>query len=318
MKSENSHTLSGITTAALASEQVDLLYSIPEAGNKDLTWQEGQKVVMTFRHALSQIRISASTDQDYSAYYSTIIRKVELLGIHDSGDLDLAAATAETSPWSNQSTASTGSESSYIATTGELNIPLAATEALLNADVNSFMQIPQVIDAGGAQIRITYDVEATEAGNASNAGIGKTTVISIPVITWAHNHIYHYKVQMNLEQLLSLKPVKLGDPDIVEWENGTEIKLPKDLTVTIKPSGEGETGQTATGNATLEVTKSNQAGETLEVNIANPEKNDSWIVEVGPENTVSGGAVTRVARKTVEPATWLRVCKKRIRMMIVN
>ena len=325
-KISESGVIADIRTSAQASAQADLLYALPEAGgNKDLTWKTGQNVVLTFRHALSQIRISASTDKDYSAYYSAVIRKVELTGIADSGDLNLAATAAETSPWSKVGNTTTadgtdggntpGSEAAYTAATDALNIPLTTTETLLNDGVNLFMQIPQNIDgSGGANVRITYDVEAAEAGNSSNAVSGKTIEMSLPAIIWEHNHIYHYKVQMNLEQLLKLKPVVLDDPAVVEWEDGGETKLPAELTVTLPGSGgegEGSGGQTATGDATLAVTKSNAAGETQEVQITNPAKSEEWIVEVSPEITdVSAGGTVSVTRagETGQPASWLRVC----------
>lgn len=318
--------IAGIRTSAQASAQADLLYALPEAGgNKDLTWKTGQNVVLTFRHALSQIRISASTDKDYSGYYSAVIRKVELTGIADKGDLNLAAATAETSPWSSVGNTTTadgtdggntpGSEAAYTAATGELNISLTTTETLLNDGVNLFMQIPQAIDVNSAaKVRITYDVTATEAGNVSNAGTDKTIEMPLPAITWEHNHIYHYKVKMNLEQLLKLKPVVLDDPAVVEWENGGETSLPVELTVTLPGSGgegEGSGELTATGNATLSVTKSNAAGGTQEVQITNPAKSEEWIVEVGPEITdASAGGTVSVTRagETKQPASWLKVC----------
>ncbi len=295
----------GITTAAKASDQVDLLYSLPELGSKDLVWKdEGTKVVISFRHALSQIKLSASTDQDYSGYYTARVRRVRLVGIGDTGNLNLNAADAETSPWSNQG--SSLAEGVYAATTEALDIPLGTTETLLNPGNNLFMQIPQtIVNNGTAYFEITYDIEATEAGNASNAGTGKTAIVPIPDITWEHNRIYHYKIQMDLQQLLNLKPIEVGEPDVIDWEAGAETKLPEDLTITIE-SNTGDTPQTGKGNATLGVTKSNEAGETQTVRIENPEKDDQWIVEVGPEITDAAAANTRAESS---PADWLRVCR---------
>lgn len=295
----------GVTTAAKASEQVDLLYSFPELGSKNLTWKDaGTKVVISFRHALSQIKLSASTDQDYSGYYAAVIRRVRLVGIGDTGNLNLNAADADASPWSNQG--SSLADGVYAATTEALNIPLGITETLLNPGDNLFMQIPQeIVNNGTAYFEITYDIDATEAGNASNAGTGKTAIVPIPDITWEHNRIYHYKIQMDLQQLLNLKPIEVGEPDVIDWEAGAETKLPEDLTVTIE-SNTGDTPQTGTGNATLGITKSNEAGETQTVRIENPEKDDQWIVEVGPEITDAAAATTRAESS---PADWLRVCR---------
>lgn len=295
--------LFGITTAALASDQKDLLYSIPESGSKDLVWAEGRKVTMTFRHALSQIKVSAATDQDYSGYYTVTIKKVSLTGIGNTGNLNLNAADAGVSPWNNIGTTITEANGEVVST-GTLDTPLTAFEALLNGDDNLFMQIPQNIPPAKTAFKITYNVEATAAGSMSNNG-EKVAVIEIPETTWEHNHIYHYKIQMDLQQLLGLKPIEVGEPDVVEWEQGGETKLPEDLTVTIQPSTTGDTEQTAKGNATLGITKGNTAGETQTVKIVNPEKDDQWIVEVGPEIKDVTAPATRVEKK--EPAGWLRV-----------
>lgn len=296
----------GITTAANASDQVDLLYSIPETGSKDLEWTEGKKVVMTFRHALSQIRISAATDQDYSGYYTATIKKVELKGIGDVGNLNLNTADAETSPWSGQGIKDAAA--GYVASTGTLAIPLTDTETLLNADDNLFMLLPQEIaNTETATLEITYDIRAEAAGNASNNETDKVTVIKIPMITWEHNRIYNYKIKMDLQQLLNLKPVEIAEPEVVEWEVGGETKLPEDLTVTIVPSATGDAEQIGKGNATLGITKSNEAGGTQTVKITNPEKADQWIVEVGPE--ITDATVTTRAGKE-PPADWLKVCKE--------
>lgn len=303
----NGEELWGITTATKASEQKDLLYTIPEAGaGKDLVWKDaGTKVVMTFRHALSQIRISASTDQDYSGYYIATIRKVQLKGIGNTGNLNLNTADAAQSPWSRQGSTIPAESGIYTVETETLNIPLTTEESLLNGENNLFMQIPQEIaNDETATFEITYDIEATEAGNVSNAATGKKAVIKIPSVTWEHNHIYHYKIQMDLQQLLNLKPVLVAEPEVVEWEAGGETKLPEDLTVTINPTSDGDTPQKGKGNATLGITKSSTAGGTQTVRIENPEKEDQWIVEVGPEITET---VTRADTKT--PADWLKVCK---------
>lgn len=297
--------LMGFITADNTADQVDLLYTFPEAGSKDLQWEEGRKVVMTFRHALSQIKISASTDQDYSGYYTATIRQVSLAGIGNTGDLNLGVTDADTSPWTSQGSTKLDG---YTATTAALDIPLSTTETLLNDGVNLFMQVPQTIAAGGTvTFQVTYDITAHAAGNASNAGTGKVAVIKIPAITWEHNRIYHYKVKMDLQQLLSLKPIEVADPEVVEWEQGTETKLPEDLTVTIQPSADGDTPQTGTGNATLGITKTNAAGQTQTVEIRNPEKNDQWIVEVGPEIATPATPTTRADKEP--PASWLKVCR---------
>lgn len=297
--------LMGFVTADNTAAQVDLLYAFPEAGSsKDLQWEEERKVVMTFRHALSQIRLSASTDQDYSGYYTATVRKVSLVGIYNTGDLNLGVADVETSPWSNQgSSLSEG----YTVSTGDLDIPISEAETLLNGGENLFMQVPQTIAPGGTMtFKITYDITANAAGNESNAGNGKETIIKIPVITWEHNRIYHYKIKMDLQQLLNLKPIEVAEPDVIEWEQGSETKLPEDLTVTITPSAADDTEQTGTGNAVLGITKNNEAGQTQKVHIANPEKNDQWIVEVGPEITTPDIPATRADKEL--PASWLKVC----------
>ena len=60
--------------------------------------------MFNFRHALSQIRISASTDRDYSGYYTVTVRGVKLTGIHNTGSLNLNTSDTGASPWSAQTT----------------------------------------------------------------------------------------------------------------------------------------------------------------------------------------------------------------------
>ena len=296
-------TLIGVTTEALASNQTDLLYTIPEQGSRDLEWEEGRTVTMTFRHALSQIKVSIATDEDYSGYYTAVVRQIQLTGIVNSGNLDLNEPDADTSPWSNQGNTVTG----YEATVSGLDIPLTTDEVLLNDAPNLFMQIPQEIQDGQATFRLTCDITPTEAGNMAGTGTGKTVDIKIPGATWLHNHIYHYKVKINLQQLLGLKPIEVGEPDVVLWEAGGENKLPKDLTVTIQPTSKEDAVQTGTGNALLGITKESTAGGEQTVEIKNPEKEDQWMVEVGPEIADAEAPVTRAEKP--KPADWVRVCR---------
>lgn len=216
--------LTGVATATEASGQIDLLYSIPDTGSKNLVWEEKRKVMFNFRHALSQIRISASTDRDYSGYYTVTVRGVKLTGIHNTGSLNLNTSDTGASPWSAQTTIP---GSGYAVVTGELNIPLSTTEILLNSDSELFMQLPQEIPDGAATFEITCDIVATEAGDAANIITGKVVSVKIPMINWEHNYIYHYRVQMNLQQILGLKPVELEEPTVELWETETETQLPK-------------------------------------------------------------------------------------------
>ena len=79
------------------------------------------------------------------------------------------------------------------------------------------MQLPQEIPDGAATFEITCDIVATEAGDAANNITGKVVSVKIPMINWEHNYIYHYRVQMNLQQILGLKPVELED---LRWNCG--------------------------------------------------------------------------------------------------
>ena len=89
------------------------------------------------------------------------------------------------------------------------------------------MQLPQEIPDGAATFEITCDIVATEAGDAANNITGKVVSVKIPMINWEHNYIYHYRVQMNLQQILGLKPVELEEPTVELWETETETQLPK-------------------------------------------------------------------------------------------
>lgn len=253
--------LTGVTTATEASSQVDLLYSIPDTGSKNLIWEEKRRVMLNFRHALSQIRISAFTGQDYSGYYTTTVRGVRLTGIHNTGNLNLNTSDTGTSPWSAQATAS---DTGYSVSTGGLDIPLSTAEVLLNSDSQLFMQLPQEILAGTATFELICDIVATEAGDVARNVTGKVISVAIPAITWEHNHIYHYKAQMNLQQILGLKPIELEEPTVELWEAETETQLPG---TTFSPAN-GYTKSATEGNGSYPFTVSAPPGRKWTVKTA--------------------------------------------------
>ena len=155
-----------------------------------------------------------------------------MTGIHNTGSLNLNTSDTGASPWSAQTTIP---GSGYAVVTGELNIPLSTTEILLNSDSELFMQLPQEIPDGAATFEIICDIVATEAGDAANNITGKVVSVKIPMINWEHNYIYHYRVQMNLQQILGLKPVELEEPTVELWETETETQLPKTVISPAKP-----------------------------------------------------------------------------------
>lgn len=287
-----------VEVAAKASEQIDLLYAVTDEHSKDLMWNEGRRVLLTFRHALSQVKFSIKTDQDYSGYYSASVTGVRVKGIDNAGKLNLKAADATVSPWSE-----TGYTANYFAQTGTLDVGVSEALTPVNTGNELFMLLPQTIAENTVTFEFVLDITSTSAGNASHAGTGKVLTVAVPAVVWEQNKIYHYQIDMSLQQLLGLTPIEVGDPDIVDWESGTAVRLPEDLTISI-PGTDGDAQQNGTGETTLGVTKSNEAGQTQEVQIENPEESDQWIASVGADIT----AETR-SRATVEPADWVKIAK---------
>lgn len=253
--------LTGVSTATEAFAQTDILYSVPDAGSKDQVWTAQRQVTLNFHHALSQIRLSASTDQDCSDSYTVTVRGVKLTGIHNTGSLNLNAADAEVSPWSAQATTP---DAGYTVSTGELNVALSTTGALLNAGNELFMQLPQELSVGTATFQLVCDITATAAGSASNNAEGKVLSVSIPAIAWEHGRIYHYKVQMNRQQVLGNEAIWAGKPDVVEWETGSEVELPADLAATMEASSK----------------QFPMEGSSNELTITNPAAGSAWTLSL--------------------------------------
>lgn len=196
--------------------------------NVEVTRQGGEWVYSPARYWEEGINHTFLAYSPYNAGY--LFSEGVLTGVatatEASGQIDLLYSIPDTgaSPWSAQTTIP---GSGYAVVTGELNIPLSTTEILLNSDSELFMQLPQVIPDGAATFEITCDIVATEAGDAANNITGKVVSVKIPMINWEHNYIYHYRVQMNLQQILGLKPVELEEPTVELWETETETQLPK-------------------------------------------------------------------------------------------
>lgn len=196
--------------------------------NVEVTRQGGEWVYSPARYWEEGINHTFLAYSPYNAGY--LFSEGVLTGVatatEASGQIDLLYSIPDTgaSPWSAQTTIP---GSGYAVVTGELNIPLSTTEILLNSDSELFMQLPQEIPDGAATFEITCDIVATEAGDAANNITGKVVSVKIPMINWEHNYIYHYRVQMNLQQILGLKPVELEEPTVELWETETETQLPK-------------------------------------------------------------------------------------------
>lgn len=196
--------------------------------NVEVTRQGGEWVYSPARYWEEGINHTFLAYSPYNAGY--LFSEGVLTGVatatEASGQIDLLYSIPDTgaSPWSAQTTIP---GSGYAVVTGELNIPLSTTEILLNSDSELFMQLPQEIPDGAATFEITCDIVATEAGDAANNITGKVVSVKIPMINWEHNYIYHYRVQMNLQQILGLKPVELEEPTVELWKTETETQLPK-------------------------------------------------------------------------------------------
>ena len=92
------------------------------------------------------------------------------------------------------------------------------------------MLLPQTIAENNVKAYLTMNVEAKALGVPSYAGTAKTVEFLIPAITWEKNKIYHYKIDLDMEQALGLVPVVIEVSEIIDWkdEDGFTIEGTKD------------------------------------------------------------------------------------------
>lgn len=256
--------LKSYIVASDVKSQHDFMLSIPSDDTRDMIYdgvENPPTVKFAFAHAMSQVRFSASTNNDYSRLYTIEMKSIAIRGISNKGDIDLAASTLTTNPWTNQSASPVDYAASVTLATP---IPFGdALTSITGSDV--FMLMPQVF----TDAAIEFTVRVTN----KNAG-GPTPTGDYPVTAkisgrWDRNKVYHYEATLDMEQILGVKPIVIGDPSIIDWEAepGSEIFFGVNVTV---PDAEPESTE-----ADIKVSKP-YAPVSLPMQIDNSGSGDEW------------------------------------------
>ena len=202
------------SVATAIANQVDFMYANQVDLDFSATAPTSASVVgFTFKHALAQVKFSALTAKAYSGY-ALKITKITLADIASTGTLNCSTAV-----WSGQ-----GTPQAYEETLTDLALS-TTKQALTETNSHVLMLIPQ--DPAGKKMTLTFDITADTAngGDASKNKVGETLEVSIPAGTWIANHVYDYKITLNLDSMLGVQ-AGISNPTITEWGASEEIDVP--------------------------------------------------------------------------------------------
>lgn len=202
------------TVSATLADQKDLLYAV---ASKDFTKaDETATVKFTFDHALTQVKFTAKTAKDYSAYYTVTIKNIALKGLNSEGTLNFSDGS-----W----TLATPAVS--------LDYSVAYDKVLTSVDVadmttvgnDVLMLIPQD-PVGAKKLVVTFDVAAVAGkGDSSLAGTGKTLELDMPSKAWASGYAYTYQITLNLDGTFGWIASDIADPTINPWQDGGKVPV---------------------------------------------------------------------------------------------
>lgn len=192
------------------ADQKDFLYSNSVAMDFTSKAPSSTDVVkFTFDHALAQVKFSALTEKNYSAY-TLKITKISIAGISSEGKVNFSDGT-----WKDLAVPLT-----YELTLDDL--ALTTEKQSLTSGNDVLMLIPQ--NPEGKVLTLTVDIKATAAGNSALDGT-KEISVNIPAGAWVSRHVYDYKITLNLDQTLG-STAGISDPSITEWGASEEIQVP--------------------------------------------------------------------------------------------
>lgn len=196
-------------TATIA-DQKDFMYA--NSVSKDFTIKaptKNDKVIFAFKHALAQVKFSALTVKDYSAY-TLKITKVSIADVSSKGKVNFSDGT-----W-------TALETPVIYEQTMDALALTTEKQSLTSGSDVLMLIPQ--DPAGKVLTLTLDITAGAAGNSDLNG-PQDIKVNIPAGAWEAGHVYDYKITLNLDETLG-SSAGISDPTITEWGASEEIEVP--------------------------------------------------------------------------------------------
>ncbi len=196
------------TVSATVDDQKDLLYAV---ATKNFTNKDEKGVVtLAFNHALSQVRFTAKTTEDYSAYYTVTLKTIELQEINSIGNLKFTDGT-----W--------GALATPISYSITYNKDLTTTETEMTTAGNDvLMLIPQ--DPKDKKMVLTLNVAAVADMGDSAINGEKKIDLTVPATVWTSGFSYTYDITLNLDSTLGIVP-SIADPTIGVWKDGGKIPV---------------------------------------------------------------------------------------------
>lgn len=198
------------------TKQEDLMYAQTLSGIK---WDGQPKSIMkpiqfTFKHALTQVKFSARTIQDYTGYYDLKIQKIVLKGVNSKSTF-----SRSTESWNAPTT-----PVEYTMTTDQALTQ--SMDVITTVDNDIFMLIPQKWTSD-LTVEITIDVQDA-AGHTPDPTVTKgahTITATIPALDaadptatgWLRNHVYNYQLNLDLDQILNMKSIIFANPIVEDW-----------------------------------------------------------------------------------------------------
>lgn len=197
-------------------QQVDLMSATTPPTN--LKWDGNIATAMpdiqfTFKHALSQIKFAAKTEQNYTDY-TLSITNITLRNIKNSGSLALTGTDVE---WSEQA----GSQN-YTTGLNANTIKHDAMVDLTSTGDHVFMLVPQTL----TDAVFTFKISAVPTTEGTAAGkVEKTRDFDVVVAssTWEPCKIYKYNVTLTLD--FDAPAIVFGEPSVTDWQNATDEEI---------------------------------------------------------------------------------------------
>lgn len=215
---ENAAINNGVLPYSVGADetrQEDLLYSVPSVQTKDKSWDGSatvpDKVQFVFTHALSQVKFSVATEYDYSSLYTIELTDIKLNNIYRTGNLNLISENSVAEPWSGHSV-----PGSVTYSPAAIILNHVALQPVTNTTGDVWMLLPQTLPADA---EVEFTIHLNKVGTMGTATDGDYT-LKAPLATgdWEHNKVYNYQVILNMDQILGVKPIVIGEPEIIPWE----------------------------------------------------------------------------------------------------
>lgn len=201
------------TVVETLADQKDLLYAV---ASKDFTTEAvTATVAFTFNHALTQVRFSAKTAKDYSAFYTVTMKNIALKGVNSQGTLNFSDGS-----WT---LASPAAPLDYSV---DYDKVLSSAEAEMTTAGNDVLMLIPQDPAGAEKLVVTFDVAAVSGkGDPTLAGAGKTLKLDIPSKAWTSGYAYTYQITLNLDGTFGWTASDIADPTISPWKDGDKIPV---------------------------------------------------------------------------------------------